>query len=100
MVRMLVDAQANIQARNNGTGCVPLHDAARHGNLEVVKTLLELGAPHMPRSTFGELPIDYANEGNHRNIVTFLGKKKINQSICILMIHGLNPIGDRTQFII
>lgn len=73
MVRMLVDAQANIQARNNGTGCVPLHDAARHGNLEVIKTLLELGAPHMPRSTFGELPIDYANEKNHRNVVTFLG---------------------------
>lgn len=73
MVRMLIEAKANIQARNNGTGCVPLHDAARQGNLEVVKLLLELGAPHMPRSTFGELPIDYAGDGDHKDVIKFLG---------------------------
>lgn len=71
---MLVEAKANIQARNNETGCVPLHDAARAGNIFVVKTLLRLGAPHMPRSSDGELPMDYAKDGGHHDIVQLLGR--------------------------
>lgn len=70
---MLVDAGANIQSRNNTTGCVPLHDAAENGNFEAVEQLLELGAPHLPRSSDGELPSDFAKAGGHINIVNFLG---------------------------
>lgn len=77
MTKMLIEAGANIQARNNTTGCVPLHDAAEHGNFEAVKQLLELGAPHLPRSADGELPIDFAKSGGHANIVSFLGKTEI-----------------------
>ena len=73
-MKSLVEAKANMQARNNGTGCVPLHDAAKEGNFPAVKQLLEMGAPHLPRSTFGELPTDYAKEGGHTQIVEFLGK--------------------------
>lgn len=70
---MLVEARANIQARNNGTGCVPLHDAARQGNMPALIELLQLGAPYMPRSTYGELPVDYAKDGAHKDAITFLG---------------------------
>lgn len=73
IIRMLVEAKANIQSRNNDTGCVPLHDAAHYGNFDAVKTLLELDAPHLPRSSFGELPVDFAKEAGHTQIVEFLG---------------------------
>lgn len=74
MVKLLVDAKANIQARNKGTGCVPLHYAASKGNFDAVKRLLEMGAPHLPRASDGQLPIDYARESGHSQIVEYLGK--------------------------
>lgn len=69
---MLIEAKANIQARNNATGCVPLHDAARQGHLGAVKALLAHGAPHMPRTNSGELPVDFAREGAHTECANFL----------------------------
>uniref|UniRef100_A0A1L8DKX5 Tyrosine-protein kinase n=1 Tax=Nyssomyia neivai TaxID=330878 RepID=A0A1L8DKX5_9DIPT len=71
MIKLLIDSKANIQARNNETGCVPLHDAAAHGNLDAVKVLLAAHAPLRPRSSSGELPIDFAQEKGHTHIVDF-----------------------------
>jgi len=68
-------AKANIQARNINTGCVPLHDAAQHGNFEAIKELLSHNAAHMPRSSFGEFPSDFAKEYGHKDIFEFLGKR-------------------------
>lgn len=73
MVKLLIDAKANIQARNNGTGCVPLHYAASEGNYDAVKQLLEMGAPHLPRASDGQLPADYARDAGHTQIVEYLG---------------------------
>lgn len=73
LVRMLIQANSNVHARNNETGCVPLHDAARSGNLDIVKELLEAKAPHMPRSVYGEFPSDYARDNEHTDIVQYLG---------------------------
>lgn len=70
---MLIDAQALIDARNILNGRVPLHEAASTGNLEVVKKLLELGVPHLPRSIEGETPAQLARDGNHTATVEFLG---------------------------
>lgn len=70
---MLVDAQAHIDSRNNDTWRVPLHEAASYGNLEAVKYLLELNAPHLPRSTNDETPVQLALEAGHRETVAFLG---------------------------
>ncbi|XP_055703901.1 tyrosine-protein kinase Shark isoform X2 [Phlebotomus papatasi] len=72
MIQLLIDSKANIQARNNETGCVPLHDAAEHGNLEAVRVLLNAHAPLRPRSSSGELPIDFAREKGHNHVVDFL----------------------------
>lgn len=75
---MLVEAQAYIDARNNGTWRVPLHEAASYGNLAVVKYLLELKAPHLPRSTDDETPIQLAREAGHKAVVEFLGNSYRN----------------------
>ena len=50
MTRILLEQKVNVQARNNTTGWVPMHDAARHGNLAAIKLLLEAHAPFMPRA--------------------------------------------------
>lgn len=71
---MLVEAKANIQARNNETGWVPLHECANNGNLPVLKYLLELGAPHMPRTSSGLFPIDMADQSRHNNIADYLSR--------------------------
>lgn len=60
IVEQLVAANKNlIQSRNSETGLVPLHYAAKVGNLEIVKFLLANKAPHMPRTSSGLFPKDY-----------------------------------------
>lgn len=50
----------------------PLHEAAAHGRVDLVKFLLDHGAdPKLPDSK-GDLPIDYAKKENHSEIVDLL----------------------------
>uniref|UniRef100_A0A8D8A527 Tyrosine-protein kinase n=2 Tax=Culex pipiens TaxID=7175 RepID=A0A8D8A527_CULPI len=72
MVRSLIAAGANVQARNKDSGWVPMHEAASNGNLEAVKELLTHRVPHMPRSGYGELPTDLAKDNGHIAVVDFL----------------------------
>lgn len=74
MIKMLVGAKANIQSRNSGTGYVPLHDAAFSGSFEAVKQLLELNAPHLPRTVMGLTPLRLAKDNGYTEIVNYLGK--------------------------
>lgn len=75
MVKLLIDSNHNlIQARNSETGCVPLHEAAKVGNLEIVKILLEHHAPAMPRTNYGIFPIDFAKENGHTEVVNYFEK--------------------------
>lgn len=76
IIKLLVSAKANLQARNNTNGCVPLHNAARQGHLPAVRELLALDAPLRPRSTYGELPIDFAREGAHHEVAAYLESYK------------------------
>lgn len=65
MVELLVAANKNlIQSRNSETGLVPLHYAAKVGNLEIVKFLLANKAPHKPRTSSGLFPQDFAPRGS------------------------------------
>lgn len=73
---MLSSAKAHIDARNNDTGRVPLHEAAHHGNFDVVRLLLDWGVPHMPRCTENKTPVQLAKEAGHTMTVEYLGKNK------------------------
>ncbi|XP_058830150.1 tyrosine-protein kinase Shark isoform X2 [Topomyia yanbarensis] len=72
MVRLLINAGANLQARNKDTGWVPLHEAAANGNLDAIKELLANRVPHMPRSSYGELPEDIAKDNGYFSVVDYL----------------------------
>lgn len=74
LIKMLLDAKAPIQARNIKNGHVALHQAAQYGSLVAVKLLLEYGAPHLPRTTYGETPIDLARTNNFTEIVEYFEK--------------------------
>lgn len=67
----------NIQGRNIKNGYVPLHEAAKHGNLSAVEELLSANAPLLPRTAMGEFPIDLAKEFNNKDVVTFLENYKL-----------------------
>lgn len=65
MAELLVAANKNlIQSRNSETGLVPLHYAAKVGNLDIIKFLLANKAPHMPRTSNGLFPKDFAQRGS------------------------------------
>lgn len=72
----MINANANVQARNNETGWVPLHDAANEGCLEIVKELINVNVPHMPRTNYGEFPIDFARLNGHTQVVEYLTNYK------------------------
>lgn len=72
MTRILLEQRVNVQARNNTTGWVPMHDAARHGNLAAVQLLLEAFAPALPRACDGQFPVDFAREFGHTEVAAFL----------------------------
>lgn len=75
MVKLLVNANKNlIHTRNNSTGIVPLHEAARIGNFEMVQFLLNNHAASMPRTLEGLFPSDLARENHHIEVAEYLEK--------------------------
>jgi truncated hemoglobin YjbI len=57
VVRALVQAGANVNARDGVKHCTALHMAARRGNVEVARALLECGAEIESRDSLGETPL-------------------------------------------
>ncbi|EDW79672.1 uncharacterized protein Dwil_GK17895 [Drosophila willistoni] len=76
-IRTLINAQANVQGRNIENGYVPLHDAAKYGNLEAVQELLAAQAPLLPRTSSGEFPFDLAKEAGQTAVEDYLLKYKM-----------------------
>ncbi|XP_020798316.1 tyrosine-protein kinase shark [Drosophila serrata] len=79
-IRTLIAAQANVQGRNIENGYVPLHEAAKHGNLEAVQELLLAEAPPLPRTSSGEFPFDLAKEAGQTSVEEFLMNYKLPQA--------------------
>jgi tyrosine-protein kinase len=73
MVKLFLNANINLlHARNNETGLVPMHEAAKAGNLEIIKILLDHKAASMPRTVEGLLPSDFARDSNHIAVQSYL----------------------------
>lgn len=56
---------------------MPLHEAAKHGNLEAVQELLLAEAPPLPRTSSGEFPFDLAKEAGQTSVEEFLMNYKL-----------------------
>ncbi|XP_037946729.1 tyrosine-protein kinase Shark [Teleopsis dalmanni] len=76
-IRILINAHANVQGRNIKNGFVPMHEAAKYGNLAAIKELLSANAPLLPRTNFGEFPVDLAREMNHKEVLKFFDNYKL-----------------------
>ena len=73
MVELLLNASVTLlHARNNETGFVPLHEAAKAGHFEIVKLLLRHRTASMPRTIEGYLPSDLARDNKHLAIAEYL----------------------------
>lgn len=61
IVKMLLNAGANVNARQNG-GFTPLHSAAQNNNSEMINILLEFGADPLTVDDSNKLPVDYTDQ--------------------------------------
>ncbi|MEX0940882.1 MAG: ankyrin repeat domain-containing protein, partial [Candidatus Babeliales bacterium] len=57
-------------------GDTPLHGASEYGSLEVVKLLLEKGAPIDIQDNFGDTPLHLASRKGHLEVVKLLLEKR------------------------
>lgn len=71
-VTFLLDAGADINARNSGTGYTALHAAARNGDWESLRILLQASASIDVENDEGETPFDLAWQMGHFECVRML----------------------------
>jgi hypothetical protein len=72
VVSTLVQAGANVNAREKVKGCSALHMAARRGNVLVAQALLEGGADIEARDKYGDTPLHRAVKCGQAKMVAFL----------------------------
>jgi ankyrin repeat protein len=70
-VRLLVEAGADVRARQHG-GFTPLHSAANRGVIEIIDLLLDRGADPNAAAEDGRRPIDFARERGHAHVIEHL----------------------------
>ena len=58
-VNVLLEAGADVNAREGFIGNTPLHNAASCGHEEISKTLIRAGADVNAKNKYGETPYDY-----------------------------------------
>ena len=71
MAQVLLDRGADVNVTQAG-GWTPLHEAANHGNIELVRLLIHHGADKAARSDDGRSPLHMAQQGHHDAVVALL----------------------------
>ena len=81
MMKILISAEANLNARNN-KGYIPLHTAVFSGNIEIIEVLIYSGSninertDQLVSSETGELtPLDLAKQRGNKKVIEFLISK-------------------------
>lgn len=69
--RALIAAGAEVNVTQHG-GWTPLHAAALHGNLPLVRLLLDAGAKADARNDTGQTPAGLAKTKNHKEVIALL----------------------------
>lgn len=72
IVRALVRAGAQVDARSDGKQCTALHMAARRGNTEIAEALLECGADIHARDKTGDTPLQRAKNCRKAGVASLL----------------------------
>jgi ankyrin repeat protein len=71
-LRTLLDDECTQIDVRDDEGWTPLHDAARHGHLEIIRLLLDASVDIMARSTKGTTPLHKAGQGGQPEVVKVL----------------------------
>ncbi len=72
MVRLLVEAGADVNAATGFGGDTPLHEAVEQGDVEIVKILVEAGADVEAKGYFDRTPLSLAAEEGATEIMRIL----------------------------
>lgn len=76
LVKLLVDAGADLEAQDKAHGVTALHIAALKGNLNLTKLLLDKGANPNAKSNDGRTPLDLARAKKQKNLEEMLLRGK------------------------
>lgn len=71
---LIIDFKEGLNAVRNNKD-TPLHGAAKHGELEIVKLLIEKGASVNVENKLFQTPLFFAAQHNHIDVVKLLVKK-------------------------
>jgi len=74
IARALIAAGADVNTTQHG-GWTALHAAALHGNLPLVRLLLDAGAGPAPKNDTGKTPADLAKTKNHKQAIALLHER-------------------------
>lgn len=69
IIKILLDAGADINQNSNAIGCTPLYAAARNGNIDIVKELIRRGADVNLPNNYEMTPICSAVYHGHLNVM-------------------------------
>lgn len=73
LTRLLLERRAEVNVAQHG-GWTPLHQAAAHGDAEIVELLLEKGADPSAESADGKTPARMAEESGHESVARLLAR--------------------------
>jgi ankyrin repeat protein len=93
----LLEAKADVNARDNSSGITVLWIAAWQGEVEVVKLLLEKGADVNAKRSGGETALEIAKAMEHTEIVQLLEKAGAKELLPHFkgVLQGTNPVSVR-----
>ena len=88
VMKLLVKAGSELEAKVSCSGCTPLHLAAENGHSEGMRVLIEAGANANSRALDGATPLYMAAEGGHAALVKGLLRARANP-----LLGSTHPVG-------